>query len=254
MDTLLDIQSLQSNFSQYHWRYQAEVTSTNDLAKELLRSEQIREPTVVVAEQQTKGRGRGRNQWWTGQGSLAFSLVFFDEPGDGQASPISLTAGVAVVEAVQSHVRQQVVGLHWPNDIFVGSKKISGILTERVGTNAVILGIGVNVNNSLQDAPSELNQKVISLVDLLGEPISRTEFLQTLLRSLTQRLVELRTREETLLQRFNQLCLQHGKILTVEQGIKQIRGMCLGIAEDGGLMLDTLDGLQTIYSGALLPS
>lgn len=254
MDTLLDVDRLRSGFPQYQWWYWEEVTSTNDVAKELVRSEQITEPTVIVTERQTKGRGRGKNQWWTGEGSLAFSLVFFEKLVDGQASPISLTAGVAVAETLQSYLPLHVVGIHWPNDVYVGTKKISGILTERIGREAVILGIGVNVNNSLRDAPPELQQKVISLIDAGERPISRTAVLERLIENLTQRLAELSRGEENLLLRFDQLCLQHGQVLTVDQGTQQVRGLCLGIAPDGGLRLDTLDGQQTVYSGALVPN
>ncbi len=68
----------------------------------------------------------------------------------------SLAAGVAVVSAVRPAIAPQQVGLHWPNDVFVGPRKLAGILIDVLADGRHILGIGLNVNNSLADAPDDV--------------------------------------------------------------------------------------------------
>ena len=113
--------------------YRQCVSSTNDLARELAATACRQECWLLVAEQQTAGRGRGDNRWWTGEGSLAFSLLV-DPEHLGIHGPrlpmVSLAAAVAVVEASQPLVSGWKVGLHWPNDVYACGRKLAGILTD----------------------------------------------------------------------------------------------------------------------------
>ncbi len=122
-------------------------------------------------------------------GALTFSLVL--EPRRVglpiESFPqVALAAGLAVCEVIEQSLPRAVVGLKWPNDVFLSGKKVSGILLESPlsGSARLIAGIGLNVNNSLAAAPAELQRTAISMIDVAGEPLDRTEVLMLLLERL----------------------------------------------------------------------
>src|SRR4051812_49421141 len=126
-DDLLDIQRLKAHTGLVNIEYHETLDSTQTLAHELAAGDSSSDsPLLIVAEQQTAGRGRGTNTWWTGPGSLAMSLLFDPRQWglERRAQPLrSLAVGVAIVEVVSELLAAQVdglfvVGLHWPNDVF----------------------------------------------------------------------------------------------------------------------------------------
>lgn len=217
-------------------------------------------PYLVVADSQTAGRGRGANPWWTGAGSLAISLICDPRAWGltGELSPErSLAVGVAIVDTVAELLAGQldgmhVIGLHWPNDVFVGGKKLAGILIDVLPDGRHIVGIGLNVNNSLQGAPAEVSRRATTLLELTGMQFDRTSVLISLLANLEHSLRQTEVDRDWLAQRFGELCLQTGQSLTIEVGTQRTRGVCAGIASDGALLLDTNLGRQKFYSGVLI--
>ena len=211
-------------------------------------------PLLVVAETQTSGRGRGANQWWTGSGSLAFSLVFdpqeYGLPAVG-IPQLSLAVAVAVIDAISTLSPGIVLGLHWPNDIYAGDRKLAGILVDVLAGGRHVLGVGINTNNSALAAPNELRQRVGTLRDLTGQNYDHTELLIAILLEFHGVLQQLRDVPERLGARFDELCLQHGETLTVRSGSQAVHGVCEGIASDGALLLATSAGRQKVYSGTL---
>ena len=239
-----------------HVEHHPTLTSTNDYAREASARLARHESLLVIADEQTAGRGRGSNRWWTGTGSLAFSLLF-DPVARGIArqdcAMISLASAIAIVEATNPRIAPYSTGIHWPNDIYVGRRKLAGILVEALPDGRHILGIGINVNNSVENAPEELAELVATLLDLSRRRHSRGELLLDLLDSLQVRLAQLATQPAQVGKQANDLCLQHGRPLCVQQGSQQIRGRCLGIDADGALMLETDAGRKNIYAGFLKP-
>lgn len=236
-----------------------EVGSTNDWAKERLRATPPDGlagalPGLYLAARQTAGRGRGSNRWWSGPRSLAFTVVFDPAAFDldlRQGPPLSLSAGLAVVDAVRRFGPELPVGLHWPNDVFVGNRKLAGILTEVTSGGHVVLGIGLNVNCSVSEAPAEIQHRLTTLQDLLGAPQDVVEVLCELLRRLDHRLRELSTDPEAAGAAFHDACLQRGDYLQVDQPDGAIEGVCLGVDPSGALLLSTEYGPRRILSGAL---
>jgi BirA family biotin operon repressor/biotin-[acetyl-CoA-carboxylase] ligase len=114
-----------------------------------------------------------------------------------------------------------------------------------------VLGIGMNVNNRLDDAPEEVRARAVSLAELSGRPLDRVEALLELTRQLDAALRELAANPERFGLRFDELCLQRGNELVVQCAGRQIAGRCAGIATDGALLLDTFSGRQRVYSGVL---
>jgi BirA family biotin operon repressor/biotin-[acetyl-CoA-carboxylase] ligase len=229
--------------------------STNDYCRQYAAELPRNEVLLVVADEQTAGRGRGTNRWWTGAGSLAFSLLFdpmarnIDRRHYGM---IALAAGVATVESVTPLLSHCELGLHWPNDIFAAGRKLGGILVEGLPDGRHILGLGLNVNNTPTDAPGEVAEIATSLVALTGETQDRVEVLFDMLVGLDRRLEQLAAAPDELGRRADELCLQHGRVLTVRNGTRDQTGVCRGIAPDGALLLDSESGRETVYSGVIV--
>ncbi|MEO0005507.1 MAG: biotin--[acetyl-CoA-carboxylase] ligase [candidate division WOR-3 bacterium] len=122
------------------------VKSTNDYAFTL--AEQ-KEPAIVVAHRQTKGRGRFRRRWFADENSLIFSVLFFPKPGFTGAGLITHIAGLALCRAIEqaAGVKEPMPLLRWPNDVIIRDKKVAGVLSEQ-RRDAVVVGIGVNVNQT----------------------------------------------------------------------------------------------------------
>ncbi len=236
--------------------YHETLGSTQDRACEIARlADPGPLPLVVVAEEQTAGRGRGTNRWWTSRGGLSFSLLF--DPADwslaGEPRPErSLAVGVAIVDAIQPLAGPQRVGLHWPNDVFAAGRKLAGVLIEVLPGGRHVIGIGLNVNNDFDDAPDDVRARATSLAQLAGCSQNRTALLVDLLTCLKRSIRESAARPEEFGRRFGELCQQTGNELTIEVGGKRTTGHCAGIAPDGALLLETAAGWQKFYSGVLI--
>ncbi len=231
------------------------LSSTNDRAAELAIEEPGELPLLIVADRQTAGRGRGTNKWWTGRGSLAMSLVL-DAAAirvEQDRTPlISLAAAVAIVDTAAPLLPAHTVGVNWPNDVMADGGKLAGILIEVLQNRLAVVGIGINTNNSPADAPCELQGAVATLQDLSGERHDRTAVLIDLLGHLEDCFEKLASDYRHVAARADELCLQHGRTLTLRQGSRTITGRCEGIAPDGALLLETSTGRQRCYCGVLL--
>lgn len=159
------------------------ISSTNEVAKELA-DEGAPEGTVVIAEEQTAGKGRRGRRWVAPPGtSLLFSLLLYPNLTLEQVPRLTMLASLAAAEAIES-VTGLPVRFKWPNDILIRGRKAGGVLTE-VGVTGkrldyVVVGIGLNVNWNPTQVP-ELAGKATSLSEELGREVSRFELLQRLL-------------------------------------------------------------------------
>ena len=142
--------------------------------------------TVVVAEEQTAGRGRLGRTWYSEKSSGIYVSVILRPPFSPSAAPIlTLTAGIATQHAL-STITGLGVDIRWPNDLLVNGRKVAGILTEmnaELGRlHAVVLGIGINVNHS--EMPPELKPAATSLRIESQRSWSRVQIFIALLREL----------------------------------------------------------------------
>jgi BirA family transcriptional regulator, biotin operon repressor / biotin---[acetyl-CoA-carboxylase] ligase len=142
-----------------------EVTSTNDLALRMA-GENVPEGSVVIAERQTRGRGKQGKRWESPTGGLWTSVVLRPKSPSSQAPIFTLMGAVASAEAIRIISGVQVL-IRWPNDLLLEGKKIGGILCEaRVGGNKIrhlVMGIGINVNQGEGDFSSSLRGLATSL-------------------------------------------------------------------------------------------
>lgn len=230
------------------------VTSTNDVARaHAVAGRQT--PLLVVADRQTHGRGRGDHQWWSPEGNLMFSLLLSPAhlPVAARHSPlVSLAVGISVVESLMSELPACQVGLHWPNDVYVGGRKIAGILIEVLADGSHVIGVGVNTNNRTADAPAELRCTAISLRDLTGATHDHSALLDALLGRLRRKLELLGEMPTGIASRASALCLQRGRVLTVRHGSEEITGLCSGIDPNGALELETSSGQRRFLSGTIV--
>src|SRR5262249_38308999 len=136
--------------------YHESIGSTSDRAMEIGALDETALPLLVVAEQQTAGRGRGADRWWSAKRALTVSLVL-DAPHDRLPADrwpqVALLAGVAVCEALQGLAPRAELRVKWPNDVYLADGKVGGILCESIAgmSDRLVVGIGVNVNNRRQD-------------------------------------------------------------------------------------------------------
>jgi BirA family transcriptional regulator, biotin operon repressor / biotin---[acetyl-CoA-carboxylase] ligase len=161
--------------------------STNDAILQIANANS-KEGLVVFAEHQTAGRGQRGNRWESAAGKgLWFSILL--RPKIDLASSPQLTAWVA--EAVSGAIQNEfslTPTIKPPNDVQIGGRKVAGVLIEmraqEKAAHLAIAGIGVNVNQSREDFPKELQTRAISLAMALGKQIDRQSFAIALLRNL----------------------------------------------------------------------
>jgi BirA family biotin operon repressor/biotin-[acetyl-CoA-carboxylase] ligase len=252
--------------------HHAELESTNDLAIARVRRGDIRAPALVIADAQTAGRGRGANRWWSGEGGLTFSLVFSaDGPAgprasgsqrlDPQAWPrLALTAATAVATVLEQHTPGHAFGVRWPNDVFTDDRKISGILVEAPAPSSttsgdvakhLVVGIGLNVNNSIAAAPDDVKARATSMIDMTGAPHNVTDVLVDLMSQINSRLTRLADDDVSLSAEWQAMCLLRGRTVTLSAGKRQVRGTCHGIQTDGSLAIEAQGRVESFYGGVL---
>ncbi|HID22359.1 MAG TPA: biotin--[acetyl-CoA-carboxylase] ligase, partial [Planctomycetaceae bacterium] len=195
---------------------------------------------------QTAGRGRGTHRWWSGDGALTFSLVLDRDqlmlPAD-RLPVVALVVGLAAARTLADRLPEVPVGLKWPNDIWVMGRKLGGILIETAAEGPVVVGIGLNVNNSLAQGPDELQLTAVSLLDITGQPWDRLELLIRLLQNLEEELIRLPQGLDQLPDRWSRFCVLQDRMVAAQRGRDEtICGVCCGISAAGSLILLTEDG------------
>jgi BirA family biotin operon repressor/biotin-[acetyl-CoA-carboxylase] ligase len=129
---------------------------------------------------------------------------------------------------------------------------LAGILIEVLTDRRHIIGIGLNTNNTMADAPEELRATAATLRDLGGRPFDQTAILIDLLKHLEREFLQLCQEPEHVARQADAMCLQRGRTLTLQWGNRTMTGRCRGIADDGSLCLETPDGLKNVCSGTIL--
>lgn len=234
----------------------------------------VTRPILVVTGEQTAGRGRGANRWWSATGSLTFSLIMQlpDWLPPSRRSELALVAGLAVRHAVTAQTEGP-AHVKWPNDVYVGERKIAGILIETAANwpPRIVVGIGLNVNNSLADAPLDVRARATSIIDILtGQLSDRTGVLLSLLEALRSELIywlhavslsitdASSCPEDTglataqwIAERWNPHCFLSGRTVRIESAGRVLTGRCLGVSNAGELKVLTETGIVACRSGVV---
>lgn len=233
-----------------------ELNSTSTRALEVGAGD-IPLPYLIWAEQQAAGRGRGHNIWWAGPGALTFTILLSPQSlgiAPAQWPGLSLCVGTAICQFLQ---RMQIpdVRLKWPNDVYLSSRKVCGVLIESVACrpDRLAIGIGINVNNSLLNAPPEIQQRATSLVDVLSTTHSLVPFLTGLLQELDSVLTLFGRAPKEFPPLWRDLCWLTGRQVRMTDVRGSVTGTVLGIADDGALRVRLPEGESRFVSGTVEP-
>jgi BirA family biotin operon repressor/biotin-[acetyl-CoA-carboxylase] ligase len=226
------------------------VGSTNDVALGLAEAG-APEGTLVVAEMQTRGRGRSGQAWQTPRGTaLAMSLVL----RPGQIRPetawgISVVGAVAVAEALETEGAAP--SIKWPNDVLLRERKVAGLLVdaswEGERLSYAVMGIGVNVLEGSAPPDARVDYPATSLEHELGRPVDRGTLLLATLESLARWYARLGTMG--LREAWWQRMAFRDQRVSVWDGREEVRGRLAGIDAAGGVVL-ALDGGERVNVGA----
>ena len=232
--------------SEQRIHYFPEIDSTMDAARELAK-EGAEEGTIVIAEVQTRGRGRLSREWLSPEGGIYFTVILRPRISPAYAPRINLMAAVAVAATIRKLFGLK-AELKWPNDVLVAGKKVCGILAEMDAemdvVNFVNVGIGINANTPVP----KFNKTATSLSDELGRQVSRREFLRALLTEMDKR--QARLMKSELLQEWRNLSGTLNKRVSITSLDEEVTGQAVDIDATGALLVRSKDGsLKTVLVG-----
>ncbi len=249
----------------YHIERFSSLGSTNDYLKQLAESG-APEGTVVIAREQTAGRGRFGRRWLSPKGGAWFSLLLRPPIVVEQAGCISVLIAVSLARALREGWGVP-VGVKWPNDLYVPHprplsvdgeggpqagmryQKLGGILIE-LSTNAVqiewlVAGIGININN---EPPAETRVPATSLACELGHPVPLEDFFDRALAAIAQDYERFLSEGfEFVRQRWQELSVLPPRML-VKTNSGEIAAEVLGLAPSGRLIVRTDEGVRELNS------
>jgi BirA family biotin operon repressor/biotin-[acetyl-CoA-carboxylase] ligase len=224
--------------------YQTSVDSTNRLARELGRRGG-KDGLVVLAEEQTAGRGRRERRWVSPSAKgIYLSALLRPAASVAEAGPAAqLVAGIAVAETLAIYADRPMM-LRWPNDCYLGGRKMAGVLVESEITGGtldfLVCGIGINVNHEESDFPADLRTRVTSLCMLSGNPQPRLPILVSLLKALEYWDDVWRKHGlSPVIERWLELSPEsRGSYVEIQTDRGVIRGLAAGLSPTGGLYVE----------------
>ncbi|HWP35170.1 MAG TPA: biotin--[acetyl-CoA-carboxylase] ligase [Thermodesulfobacteriota bacterium] len=237
------------------------VGSTNDLARAAARAG-APEGLAVVADAQTAGRGRLGRRWHSPPGVNLYCSVLLRPRLPARLAPrFSLLAGVAT--AAVALAEGLVPRLKWPNDLLLEGRKAAGVLAElELGpagaVEAVVLGIGLNLNLEPAAWPAELAERATSFAAVLGRPVDRAAVARRLLEALEAWVDRYRrhgfgpVREAW--ERLAGLPTRLAVTVPGDGGEEVVEGVARGLADDGALLLETPAGVREVRAGEAAPA
>lgn len=249
-----------------------ELDSTNDYVRRLVEQKKLVPPMTVAAKRQTAGRGRGENRWWSPDGCLMFTSLLDSGKYVRDVSLLpqaALVVGVAIADLLSQYIDSESVQLKWPNDVYVNGRKIAGILVEGIQgvveeTPAIrwgaehsggglwwMVGVGLNLAMDWGVAPSEVRERATCVSTESGVTFRGEDFLPGVVERVDYFLRRWQREPVVLFEEFRGRCFLRGKLVEVNQGRFQYRGVCQSIDDEGRLLLATETGTRPIHSGSI---
>ena len=228
------------------------IDSTNTFAR-TLKGNELAHGTLIIAEEQSAGRGRQNRQWVGESGkNLLFSIIVTPDFSYEKISLLPFAGSLAVSDAIES-----VTGLSttckWPNDVLINNKKVCGMLLETASGSAsiekVILGVGINVNQ--EQFPESLRHKATSLTNECDTTVDRIRLLQLVLEEFENRYMQLAQFPPLqMLNDWKMKALLFGKKITVLESEFSYNATAIDLAENGSLIIKMEDGhTKNIFAG-----
>ena len=222
------------------FRFFPTIGSTNDVAKQWL-SDAAPEYAIVIADQQTSGRGRQGRTWVTTSGaSIALSIILYPTKKElTRIGLFSLAAGLAVTQTISAFC-DGMVQVKWPNDVLIDNKKVAGILTESVWKNdqlsGMVIGIGINVYKQAVPPDSALRFPATCMQDHSKIKLARIKIITRLIESIL--VFRPLIKKDNFSQRYEQqMAFLHQNITLHRTESKKISGKLTGIDTGGNLLL-----------------
>lgn len=247
LDHQVILEKLPKIFQNQFEFYQYEsIDSTNQFLKDLTTSSH--KIQCCIAEMQTAGRGRFGRAWFSPLGeNIYFSLKV--NLGQTNLSGLSLTMSLAVIATLKQFIHLQPL-VKWPNDILINQKKCCGILLEAV-QDAIIIGIGINVNSELPKESPDPRKPWCSLFQVTGQRFNRNDIIGQLIVEILHYIEVFKQRGFAyFIQEWNSVDFLYNKVISVKNFNQEITGVAKGINEFGQLMLkDSQEEMHQLTSG-----
>ncbi len=234
--------------------YYRRIQSTNTEAN-ILASQGAPHGTVIIAEEQTGGRGRVGRIWESpSRGNIYISLILRPHIPPYLSPQFTLAAGVGVARTVEeiTGVKPE---LKWPNDLLLDKKKFCGILTELNSetdrVNYIIVGIGINLNSDLRDYPEYLRGEITTLKVATSKEYNRNRFIMRLLYNLQSMFVALTEKGFTAIKkRWEEYFCMKDEIVIISSQREKLKGRAIGIDNSGAFLLRLENGsIKRVLSG-----
>ncbi len=238
----LNVAQIANNLSDkgIHWsiRNLDKCASTNAEAHDIVKRNPVltEKGLVLFTEWQSDGKGRRGGKWESPRSkNLLFSIAICPDLAQSHWSRITHAAALGVCKALSTEFKPQI---KWPNDIYIGNKKVSGILVEShpsTTAGAVIIGIGINVNSVAQDLnPQFLVSGTSLLIENNEEPLIREQIAESILFAIHNEIGQCKNNFDSILNQIEKLSVIHGKNIqvTLPNG-KKFVGIAYGFGEEG---------------------
>lgn len=251
LDTAFLIENTQTGLLGSRWIFEKSIPSTNDLAKQLA-MEATPEGTVVLSDTQTSGKGRMGRQWDSpSQGGIYLSIVLYPPKPLEVVPYLTLLAGVATARAISNWCE---VTLKWPNDLIAQDKKLCGILCEFLPEcqpmPATVIGIGINVHQTISEFPKDLRGTATSLFLETGQHLPRTQIVKSLIEKLDREYHEFLSKgSDRLIKRWSDRSCMFGQVVALSKGNNTVKGLVKKLDSNGHLVLETEKGEETFAAG-----
>ncbi|MCG3182653.1 MAG: Bifunctional ligase/repressor BirA [Planctomycetes bacterium] len=225
-----------------------QVSSTNETAWELIEADpKLKDGTVVLAESQTRGRGRMGREWHSAKGAgLWLSVVLKTSVPPDKLAFLTGGAALAIANMLQQFIHLP-AEIKWPNDIMIRGRKVCGILVEARSSHpdVYVLGIGMNVNQARTDFPDSLRETATSL--RLERPgartLNRVRVLRPLLFYLERVYLQIKKKKwERLAEAWSEFVHMGGKQISLEQGGQEFKGTVVKVHPSDGITLKLAGG------------
>ena len=227
--------------------YFEKINSTNNFATNLL------PPALVLAEEQDNGQGRLNREWISKPGGIYCSIVLKPEINFAKLPVLSLVTAVALTDILREQYDIK-AEIKWPNDVMVNNKKLIGILVEASGemdeVDKVIIGIGVNANQSLNEFPADLKNKITTIKNELSENVDRKVLTENLINNIITRIIDFKENSAEALDAWRNYSCTLGKEVVVA-GFKtgDVEGMAIDIDDSGALIVKKDNSEIKVTSG-----
>ncbi len=223
------------------------LTSTMEIAR-IAASNGVPEGTVIIAEEQTAGKGRLDRSWVSPKGCAILSIILY--PDIMRLPSLIMVASVALINTIKK-ITGLKASIKWPNDILINGKKVSGILIESTindkNVGYAVIGMGINVSFNINDYP-EIASIATTLSDEKGKYISRVDIIRTLLVEIEKLYLLLSTDKDAIYREWRDNMDTIGKRVSAKAGDIVYEGVADSVSEDGSLVLTLSNGKQVNFT------